>query len=353
MVLAINLKREHFVKIDLGDQDEAERKMSQQRPVYGGQAVLEGVMMRGVHAMAVAVRLPDGRIAVWERSLDPERWSARVRKIPFLRGVFVLWETLVLGIQSLIFSAQVMMRHDPELRDDPGTGSTRGLLWGTVTFSLLLSIGLFFLVPLGLASFLERWIDALWAVHAVEGTFRLTILVGYLALIGRTSDIARVFGYHGAEHKTIHAWECGYPLTVEGAKPQSVLHPRCGTGFLLIVVALSVLIFAFLGWPSLLWRVLSRVLLIPVIAALAYEVIRLAARWFHLRGVRLLLWPSLALQHLTTREPSDEMLETALVALQRVLRAEGHLVSLPEVANRVIEVDEHGQERTAPAGSVR
>ncbi|MFN3336428.1 MAG: DUF1385 domain-containing protein [Thermomicrobium sp.] len=324
--------------------------MAGERSIYGGQAVLEGVMMRGVRHMATAVRLPDGRIAVWEQSLDPRRWAARLRGVPFVRGVFALWDTLVLGIRALVFSAQVAVRYDPELSAEEqrsSFGSFRGFLWGTVALSLALSVGLFFLLPLGIASLLDRWISTTWAIHAVEGTIRLGILLGYLALIGRTSDIARVFGYHGAEHKTIHAWERGFPITVEGARPQSVLHPRCGTGFLLVVVALSVIIFAFLGWPSLVWRLVSRVALIPVIAALAYELIRLGARWFHLPAVRLFLWPSLALQRLTTREPDDAMLETAVVALHRVLVAEGYGVTTPELRTTIVDVDETGAERSA------
>ncbi len=323
--------------------------MAERRTIYGGQAVLEGVMMRGVRHMATAVRLPDGRIAVWEKALDPDRWTARLRGVPFVRGVLALWETLVLGVRALVFSAQVAVRYDPELRDQreerPGGGSFRGLLWGTVALSLALSVGLFFLLPLGLASVLARWISTEWAIHAVEGTLRLGILLGYLAVIGRTPDIRRVFGYHGAEHKTIHAWEQGAPLTVEGARPFSVLHPRCGTGFLLIVVALSVVVFAFLGWPSLVWRIVSRVALIPVLAALAYEFIRLTARWYRYRPVRWLLWPSLSLQRLTTREPDDTMLETAVVALHRVLVAEGHPVPAPAVGSQVVAVDHLGEER--------
>ncbi len=324
--------------------------MAGERSIYGGQAVLEGVMMRGIRHMATAVRLPDGRIAVWEQPLDPQRWAARLRGIPFIRGVLALWDTLVLGIRALVFSAQVAVRHDPELSAEErrsASGSFRGFLWGTVALSLSLSVGLFFLLPLGIATLLDRWIGTTWAIHAVEGTIRLGILLGYLALIGRASDIARVFGYHGAEHKTIHAWERGFPLTIEGARPQSVLHPRCGTGFLLVVVALSVIIFAFLGWPSLVWRVVSRVALIPVIAALAYEVIRLGARWFRFPLVRFLLWPSLALQRLTTREPDDTMLETAVVALHRVLVAEGHDVAAPALRTMVVDVDDMGEERVA------
>jgi uncharacterized protein YqhQ len=329
--------------------------VADERTIYGGQAVLEGVMMRGVRHLATAVRLPDGRIAVWELPLASERWAARLRHVPLLRGVLALWETLVLGVRALVFSAHVAVRYDPELEQTkPGTSASSwgGLLWGTVALSLALSVGLFFLLPLGVASLLDRWVGSGWTIHALEGTIRLGILLGYLAVIGRTPDIARVFGYHGAEHKTIHAWEHGDPLTVEGARPHSLLHPRCGTGFLLIVVALSIVVFAFLGWPSLVWRVLSRVALIPLIAALAYEIIRLAARWFHLRPVRVLLAPSLALQRLTTREPDDAMLETAIVALHRVLVAEGHAVPALAVSAPVIVVDEAGQEQmpVAPSG---
>jgi uncharacterized protein YqhQ len=192
-----------------------------------------------------------------------------------------------------------------------------------LVFSLAFGIGLFFLLPLGAVGLLHRWVGDGLLNLTVEGLIRLALLIGYLALIGRFPSIQRVFMYHGAEHKAINCFEAGEPLDVEHVRRASRVHTRCGTGFLLIVVVVSILVFAFLGNPPIVWRILSRVLLVPVIAAIAYELMRLGAANYRFRVVRWLVAPSLALQGLTTREPDDTQIECAIVALERVLRADG------------------------------
>jgi uncharacterized protein YqhQ len=314
------------------------------KPIYGGQAVLEGVMMRGRHDMAVAVRLPSGEIAVWHEPLSRESLGQSLRNVPLVRGVFALWDTLVLGVRALVFSANVSLMADPEIPDGPKKPeSASAMLWLTVAVSLAFSIGLFFVAPLVVVSLGDRWIASDLVSNLAEGGVRLALLLGYLGLIGRMSEIQRVFGYHGAEHKVINAYEADASLTVDGARSQSLLHPRCGTGFILIVVLLSILVFALLGRPPLELRVLSRVLLVPVIAALAYEFIRWTATHYRSRLVRLLTWPSLSLQRLTTREPDDDMLEVALVAFRRVLAAEGRDGLATEPRSPVVVVDQSGQ----------
>jgi uncharacterized protein YqhQ len=210
---------------------------------------------------------------------------------------------------------------------EAGASETEGMGGAGMTLTLLISlafgIGLFFLVPLGAVGLLHRWIGDGWLNLTVEGLIRLALLIGYLALIGRVPGIQRVFMYHGAEHKTINCFEAGEPLDVEHVRRASRVHTRCGTGFLLIVVVVSIVVFAFLGNPPLLLRILSRVLLVPVIASIAYELMRLGAANYRLRVIRWLMAPSLALQGLTTREPDDGQMECAIVALERVLRRDG------------------------------
>jgi len=312
--------------------------------IYGGQAVLEGVMMRGRYDMAVAVRVPSGEIVVWYEPLRRSRLGQRLRTVPCVRGVFALWDTLVLGMRALVFSANVGLVPDPDTTgraDTPGRAGT--LLWLTVAVSVAFSIVLFFVSPLVLVSLADRWIASDLVSNLFEGGVRLTVLVGYLGLIGRMPDIRRVFAYHGAEHKVINAYETDQPLTVDAARAQSLLHPRCGTGFILIVVLLSMLIFALLGRPALELRVLSRVVLVPVIAAVAYEFIRWTAAHYRSRIVQLLTLPSLALQRLTTREPDDDMLEVAIVAFRCVLLAEGREALETWPRSPVVLVDQYGQ----------
>ena len=313
---------------------------------YGGQAVMEGVMMRGRRDMAVAVRTPAGEIAVFRQRLEPGNWVRRLRPMPLLRGVFLLWDTMLLGMRALVFSANVGLADEAV---DGSTAEPQGpisgvALWGTVAVSIVFSIGLFFLAPLVVVGMLDRHIHSSIVSNLVEGGIRLGILLAYLAALGQLRDIRRVFGYHGAEHKTINAWEAGDPLDVPHVRAHSISHPRCGTGFLLVVVLLSVLVFAFLGRPPFALRVLSRVVLVPLIAALAYEFIKWTAGHLHNPVVRGLIAPSLALQRLTTREPDDEMLEAAIASFKGVLVAEGRLEPGQLFGPGVVAVDESGRQ---------
>lgn len=288
--------------------------MSIKRFPYGGQAVLEGVMMRGVHQATVAVRAPDGSIAFKHEQLNVERrrvWE----QMPFLRGVLMLWDSLSIGMRALNFSASIASGEE----EQPSTAAVTG----TLIVSLLLAFGLFFALPLLLAQLLA-FVGASGLVQsAAEGVFQLGIFIVYLAAIGRVPDIQRVFGYHGAEHKAINAYEAGAPLTIERVRNFTLIHPRCGTSFLLVVVVLSIPIFALFSDLSFWGRLLSRVVLIPVIAGIAYELLRLSAANYQRAWVRTLVAPSLALQRLTTCEPDDSMVAVAIAALLPVLAADG------------------------------
>ena len=313
---------------------------------YGGQAVIEGVMMRGRRSAAVAVRQPTGGILLHEEMLPKRVYGAKVATWPFVRGVLMLWDMLVLGTRMMLFASSVALPEDETASIDgksshtdskplptaaPGTvAETNGTLQGTdarlivtLIFSLAFALALFFLVPLGMVGLVSRWLPNDWSGLVLEGAIRLGLLIGYLWLIGRLPDIQRVFGYHGAEHKSINAMEAGNPLDVAHVRAASRVHIRCGTGFLLIVVVVSILVFAVLGNPPIAWRILSRILLVPVIAAISYELLRLGAAYYRFRIVRWLMTPSLALQGLTTREPDDSQIECAIVALERVLRTDG------------------------------
>ncbi|HKY78464.1 MAG TPA: DUF1385 domain-containing protein [Anaerolineales bacterium] len=286
-----------------------------QIPLYGGQAVIEGVMMRGRTYMAVAMRSPDGKIAVHSEPLSPAYRSAAAR-VPFLRGLVLLWDALALGARALALSANTQAGEEGE--------KLEGLpLALTMLLSLGFAIGLFFLAPAGIGHLLEDFFDlAPLAGALVEGGLRLGVLVGYLVAIGRVAEIKRVFGYHGAEHKTINAFEAGARLTPQTVAKFPLEHPRCGTAFLLTVVVFSIVLFALIGPMPLLPRLALRVLLIPVLASLAYEYLRLTARYFHNPLVRLLVAPNLALQRLTTRPPDKGMLEVGIAAFQEMKKLE-------------------------------
>ena len=284
-------------------------------PLYGGQAVIEGVMMRGRSYMAVAMRAPDGKIVVHSEALSPIYRSAAAR-IPFLRGLVLLWDALALGARTLALSANTQAGEEEE--------KLEGLpLALTMLLSLGFAIGLFFVAPAGVGHLVEDFFDLSPLASAlVEGGLRLAVLVGYLGLIGRVAEIKRVFGYHGAEHKTINAFEAGAELTPGVVDKFPIEHPRCGTAFLLTVVVFSIVLFALIGPMPLLPRLALRVLLIPVLASLAYEYLRLTARYFHNPLVRLLVAPNLALQRLTTRPPDTGMLEVGIAAFQEMKRLE-------------------------------
>jgi len=283
---------------------------------YGGQAVIEGVMMRGVRHMAVAVRKPSGAIIVHSELLPPGIYSSSIGKLPFVRGLTMLWDTLVLGIRSLMFSADVALEEEDVQFGGP-------IMWGTILVSLLLGLGLFVLLPMLLVGLIDRHISSPLVSNLSEGVIRLLFFLAYLLAIGRLPDIQRVFAYHGAEHKTINAYEAGVPLTPEDVEPFTTTHTRCGTAFLLIVLILFVLISSLLGRPPLVWRILSRLVLVPVVAALAYEFIKFTARHHDHTLVKVLVAPGLWLQRLSTREPDNGMLEVSIAALQRVLVEDG------------------------------
>jgi uncharacterized protein YqhQ len=289
--------------------------MSEQTQHYGGQAVIEGVMIRGPHSVAVACRRPDGDIAVRREALGGA-YTGLLRRIPFLRGVIVLWETLALGMRSLLFSSNVALGED-EKEISPAAVISMGLM------ALALVAVLFFAGPVLLTGWLDDRIGSSAVVVIIEGLVRLAILLTYLGLIGLVPDIRRVFAYHGAEHKSIHALEAGDPLEPASVQRHPAAHVRCGTSFLLTVMVVSVVVFAALGSPNLWLRIASRVVLIPVIAALAYELIRLGGRFYENRVARVLMWPNLALQALTTRQPDDSQVEVALRALREVMVQEG------------------------------
>jgi uncharacterized protein YqhQ len=293
---------------------------------YGGQAVMEGVMMRGSNSMAVAVRQPDGEIVVHTEPLNPHIYTGWVSKVPFLRALTSLWDVLVLGIRTLMFSADVALAEEEEVE------FSGPIAWGTVAVSFAFGIGLFFVVPLLLVGLVDRYIESSFASNVLEGVIRMVLFVTYIFLIGLIPDIRRVFAYHGAEHKTINAYESGAELSLVEVSRQSTAHYRCGTAFLLSVMVISILVFSLLGRPPMGLRILSRIVLIPVVAGVAYEYIKFTNRHRDRAIVRAIAAPNLALQSLTTREPDPSMLEVSITALKRVLEtetADGALVAEP------------------------
>lgn len=279
------------------------------KPIVGGQAVIEGVMMRGFGKVATAVREPDGNINVQVKPVTSISERYPVLKLPILRGAVSLFESLMLGMKSLSFSAQAAGEEDEQLSD-------RELI-GTIIFAIALACVLFLAIPTFAAKFFHTLTDDPIILNLAEGFLRLIIFLAYLFAISRMKDIQRVFQYHGAEHKTIFCYEADLPLTVENVKKFPRLHPRCGTAFLLIVMLVSIFVFAFLGWPDLWLRILSRIILLPVVAGLSYEIIRYSARSSN-SFVKLATLPGLWLQYLTTREPDDSMIEVAIKSLEAV-----------------------------------
>lgn len=291
---------------------------------YGGQAVIEGVMMRGARHLAVAVRDPAGQIIIHDEPLTGALYHARWARWPFLRGAIALWDTLALGMRTLAFSASVAMGGDEEraaiARSQQGS---QPAIWGSMIAALGVATALFFILPIFLTNAVDRQVASPLLRNLIETAFRLLLILGYIVGISQMPDVQRVFGYHGAEHKTVNAYEAGVELSVPNVRPFTLIHPRCGTTFLVIVVVVSFVVFALLGHPPLVTRLLSRVILIPIIAGIAYEIIRLGATYYHQPIVRALLAPGLLFQRLTTREPDDSMIETAIAALLTVLHAEG------------------------------
>ena len=285
-----------------------------ERFFYGGQALVEGVMVRGRTGVHIAVRRPDGTIHR-ERLALPRFARSPLRRVPFVRGVVVLAEALVVGVRALMRSAQVATGEEAPLPS--------WAVWGTVAVSLALGLGLFLFLPLLGARSVDAWLPLPTLAHLVEGVLRVALLLGYLYLIGRMADIRRVFAYHGAEHMAIHAYEHGSPLEPSAVVRFPTAHPRCGTAFLLVVVVVSVFAFALLGRPGLLWGMVGRLLLVPAVAGVSYEVLRLAGTRPSAPLARLASLPGLWLQRLTTRPPDRGQIEVALTALRDALRADG------------------------------
>jgi len=326
---------------------------------YGGQAVIEGVMMRGAHTAAVAVRDPEGQIVVHEQDLNATMYRGWISRTPFVRGVIGLWDAMGLGTRALMWSADVALGEEEDVNFNGPIG------FATVAFSLIIGIGLFFLLPTTLATGIGSAIGITGAdndavvvtdgetvpdeivvegeeepqgfifyealpigveatiINFIEAVVQLGILVIYISLIGQMEDVKRLFGYHGAEHKTINAYEAGAELTPEVVQTFPIEHPRCGTAFLLTVVFVSVLVFSLLGRPPFVWLIISRIVLIPVIAGIAYEALKWSASNLHRPWVAFIVKPNLALQHLTTREPDLHMVEVAIVSFKHVLLSEG------------------------------
>lgn len=284
------------------------------KPNVGGQAVIEGVMMRGKTHVAVAVRQPDGEISVDVRPVNSISDRYPILKKPFLRGVVSLVESLVMGMKALAYSAQVSGDEDEKL------DSKEMAL--TIAVSAGLAILLFIVIPTWSMRFLTGITQNHMALNLAEGVLRMAIFLAYIAAISSMNDIQRVFQYHGAEHKTIYTYEAGLPLKVENVRPFSTLHPRCGTNFLMIVMLISMFIFTFLGWPSLLERIASRIILMPVIAGVSYELIRYAGAHTDNPLVRIAITPGLLLQKLTTRQPDDSQIEVAIASLKAVVPPE-------------------------------
>ncbi len=288
-------------------------------PTYGGQAVIEGVMMRGAHTVAIAMRSPEQEIVTQTEPLGGI-YKSRLAKIPFLRGLVLLWDALVLGMHALTISANLQTDEEEEIEGP--------ILYLTLAIAIAIAVGLFFMAPAAIGQWLEKLLGlSAWWSNLAEGIVRLLFIVGYIWAVSFMSDVQRVFAYHGAEHKTINAFEDGVKLTPENVARYSVEHPRCGTAFLLTLALLSILIFTILGPMTLLWRLVSRVLLIPVLSGIAYEYIRWTGKHQDSFLVRALVKPNLALQNLTTREPSLDIIEVSIAAFKTMRAAEQDFVT--------------------------
>ena len=297
--------------------------MSANQPhTYGGQAVIEGVMIRGQRNIAIAVRRPDGSIALKRQPLTPI-FTGRLRRIPLARGVIAMAETLTLGMRALTYSANVAAEAEGE------EISARSMA-GMMAVSLTIAIGLFFLVPVLASDRLEGLLGSSLMANIAEGVIRLGLFLGYILLIGRMNDIRRVFMYHGAEHMTVHAQERGDPLNIAHIRRYPTAHPRCGTAFLLVVMVVAILAFIFVGREPFWWLIASRIVLVPLIAAVSYEVIRFSGRHAANPLVALITAPSLALQSLTTRQPDDDQIEIAIAAMQQAQAADAECAEAAE-----------------------
>jgi uncharacterized protein YqhQ len=281
---------------------------------YGGQAVVEGVMMRGRDVWAVAIRRPAGDIHVESHDIESVAKRHPILRKPFLRGVIALGQALAIGFRALSISARESAPEDEQL--------TSRQMAVSFVIAAVIFIGLFIVLPAATFGWVGRRIGSSILTNVLEGVFRVALFLGYLLVIGRAKDIRRVFAYHGAEHKTIAAYEHDDPLTPDRIGPYSTLHVRCGTNFLLIVMVTTIFVFALFGEPGLWWRIGSRLLAIPIIAGLAFELLRLGARYPKSAFMRIVMTPGLWLQKITTKPPDDDQIEVAIASFNEVLRRE-------------------------------
>jgi uncharacterized protein YqhQ len=322
----------------LADGNGAGEQQAQRDAPVGGQAVLEGVMMRGVAHWAVAVRKPtreqleedersaeeaaEGEIEVSTFPLTSAMARHRALRLPIIRGVVALGESMAIGFRALGISANAQLP-PAENNEDQAPQEISGGVWaGTVVVALVLAIGLFFVIPVGLTSLIKGQLHSSFLFWVVEGLVRTAIFLGYMVLLSRIRDLRRVFEYHGAEHKTISCFEAGMPLTPMNAQRFTRLHPRCGTSFLLVVMIVAIFVFAPIGLPAWYWLVATRILGVPLIAGISFELIKFAGRNRRKRWVQAVMWPGLKLQLLTTREPDLDQLAVAIAALDAVLALE-------------------------------
>ena len=294
------------------------------KQAVGGQAVIEGVMMQSKDKRAVAVRKSDGEIALKEDRIKSWVRDKNIDKIPFVRGSFVMIDTMIQGIKSLNFSSEFFMEEAEEDKFDLfkkkifKDKANDIIIIFSLVIAMLLSAGLFIFIPTLVGGAFSKVMPNDFMLNLIEGIIRIAILFAYIVLISRSKDIERVFQYHGAEHKSIYCYENDLELTVENARKFKRLHPRCGTNFLFIVMAVSIILFAFFGWPNPILRIFMRIICVPIVAGLSYEVIRVLGKYDN-GFTKIIAYPGMMLQYFTTKEPDDEQLEVALEALKAVV----------------------------------
>lgn len=294
----------------------------------GGQAVIEGVMMQSKNYRAIAVRKSNGEIELKKQIIQSWIKDKKIDKIPFLRGSFILFETMIEGMKSLNYSSEFFLGEDEEEEEEDAIDrflkrifkdkANDAIMAVSLILAMILSIGLFVLIPTSIGGLFSSFIHNNIVLNLIEGLFRICILILYMLLISRNKDIKRTFMYHGAEHKAIYCYESGLELTVENARKFTTLHPRCGTNFLFIVMATSIILFSFFGWPNILARIAMRILCIPIVAGISYEIIKFLGKYNNILS-KIVAYPGMMLQHITTNEPNDEQLEVAIKALKAVI----------------------------------
>lgn len=290
----------------------------------GGQAVIEGVMMQSKDYRAIAVRKSTGEIELKKTKIKSWIKDKKIDKIPFLRGSFVLFETMIEGMKSLNYSSEFFLEDEEEDAIDKflkrifKDKANEAVMVVSLILAMIFSVGLFVLIPTSVGGLFSSFIHNNIILNLIEGLIRIGMLILYMLLISRNEDIKRTFMYHGAEHKAIHCYESGLELTVENAKKFTTLHPRCGTNFLFIVMATSIILFSFFGWPNILIRIAMRILCIPIVAGISYEIIKFLGKYNNILS-KIVAYPGMMLQKITTKEPNDEQLEVAIKALKAVI----------------------------------